>query len=73
MCIVLQTHKASLNVNFTTGSTVQISTWAGGYAWLANDGDLTTCSLTGFHTQPWWKLDLGQLMKVMGISVTGKS
>jgi len=39
----------------------------------AVDNDVTTCSVTGYETDAWWVLDLGQAVKVDGVRVIGKS
>ena len=40
---------------------------------LAVDNDASTCSVTGYETDSWWVLDLGQSVNVFGVNVVGKS
>ena len=39
---------------------------------LAFDGDVTTCSATGFTKGSWWKVDLGEDVAVKGVHLTGE-
>jgi len=39
---------------------------------LAVDGDVSTCSLTGYETDSWWVVDLGQSVEILGVHVVGK-
>ena len=38
---------------------------------LAVDGDVSTCAMTGYETDAWWVLDLGQPAQVLGVHVVG--
>jgi len=43
------------------------------HAYLAVDGDPTTCAVTGLETTgPWWKIDLGSRMTVTGVRLVGE-
>ena len=66
-------HNHVNNIADITKQNNQISTDGRAYAWYARDSDATTCAMTGWHTAPWWKLNLGQPMKLVGASFTGKS
>ena len=39
----------------------------------AVDNDVDTCAVTGFETDSWWVVDLGQVTEVRGARVIGES
>jgi len=51
----------------------QSSTWNGGVASLANDGNPTTASYTeNWGNNPWWAVDLGAPYDVEHVIVTNE-
>jgi len=56
----------------TSNTTRQSSIFNEHTSELAVDNDVTTCSMTGFETDSWWVVDLGQSFKVLGVHVIGQ-
>ena len=50
---------------------MQSSLFNDAVAELAMDGDVNTCSLTGFQRGAWWVFDAERKINVTGVSIRG--
>ena len=60
-------------VNCIAAPTVyQISQYNTDVGAKAIDGNITTCSLSGYHTKPWYVLDFGADTTISTVKIAGK-